>query len=90
MAQIVWTDAALADLQSIRSYIAQFNPATARRIALHLVAASNSLAELSERGRPAEPANRELVAIWPYVIRYRVEGNRVLILRIRHGKRRPE
>lgn len=31
---------------------------------------------------------RELI-VRPYIIRYQVDGNRVLIVRIRHGARRP-
>lgn len=90
MAQIVWTNSALADLQGIRDYIAQFNPTAARHMAARLIAAGNSLATLSERGRPAAQDNRELVAVWPYVIRYRIVGDEVVILRVRHGKRRPD
>lgn len=32
---------------------------------------------------------REAVSIYPYVIRYRVSGNDVVILRVRHTSRRP-
>ena len=32
---------------------------------------------------------RELATIPPYLIRYRVLDDRVLILRVRHGARRP-
>ena len=32
---------------------------------------------------------RELATCYPYVIRYRVDGKTVVILRIRHTSRRP-
>ena len=88
--QVVWTVAARDDLRAIRDYIRQFNPAAARRIAIALVAAADSLTELPERGRPAGTGRREVVSIWPYVIRYQVLGDRVVILRVRHGRQRPD
>ncbi len=32
---------------------------------------------------------RELVSAYPYIIRYRIDGDTVVILRIRHTSRRP-
>ena len=32
---------------------------------------------------------RELVTVSPYIIRYRISGEEVLILRVRHSARRP-
>jgi len=32
---------------------------------------------------------RELVSVRPYIIRYRVLGDQVIILRIRHASQRP-
>ncbi len=83
---IVFTDDALGDLHQIRSYIGQQNPAAASRIAVQLVAACDSLEYLPERGRPGLIAGtRELVAIRPYVIVYRVRADTVEILRVWHG-----
>ena len=30
---------------------------------------------------------REMTTVWPYIVRYRVETDRVVVLRIRHGAR---
>jgi toxin ParE1/3/4 len=87
-AQVVWSDTAIADLEGIRAYIAQFNSRAASRIALALIAASESLANTPEIGRPVGLARRELVTVWPYVIQYRFESGRVDIVRVQHGKRR--
>jgi plasmid stabilization system protein ParE len=76
-------------VQTIREYVGQFNPVAARRIAAALIVAADSLVELPERGRPIGHGRRELAAIWPYVIRYRIVGDAVIVLRIRHGKQRP-
>ncbi len=47
--------------------------------------AADSLEEFADRGRAADERHRELLAVWPYIIRYRIEAKRVVILRIRHG-----
>jgi addiction module RelE/StbE family toxin len=88
--EVVWTDTALANLQVIRAYIRQFNPAAAVKVAQSLVEAANSLSRFPHRGRPVRDTTmRELVTSYPYIIRYRVAGERVIILRIRHTSRRP-
>jgi toxin ParE1/3/4 len=89
MRRIIWSPRATGDLRSIRDYIGQFNPSAASRFAARLVATAESLIDFSERGRPASGKRRELAVVWPYIIRYRVEGDRVVILRIRHGARQP-
>jgi len=87
---VVWTLSALADLADIRRYIAAFNPDAAQRIAARLIAVGNGLVNFPERGRPVPGTDlREATVVYPYIIRYRVDGDRVLILRVRHGMRRP-
>ncbi|MBS0362916.1 MAG: type II toxin-antitoxin system RelE/ParE family toxin [Proteobacteria bacterium] len=87
---IVWSLRARRDLESIRAYIGQFAPLAAQRFALKLVAAVESLAQQPERGRQRHRQVRELVIIRPYIVRYRLEDGRVVVLRIRHGARRPD
>jgi len=54
-----------------------------------LYEAGRGLAVFPYRGRPvAGTMMRELI-VRPYIIRYVVEGARVLIVRVRHGARRP-
>jgi len=86
---VVWTQSAIGDLTGIRQYIGQFNPYAAQRMAESLIAAASGLTDFPERGRPVGPGKRELTVVWPYVIRYRIEGERVVVLRVRHGRRRP-
>ena len=85
--KIVWTDEAVAHLEAILAYIAAFNPAAAQTLGERLIAVADSLAEFSDRGRDAGGGKREMTTVWPYVLRYRVEAERVIILRIRHGAR---
>jgi addiction module RelE/StbE family toxin len=87
---VVWTFSALADVEGIRRYIGNFNPQAARDMADRIIEAGNSLAAFPYRGRAVPGTQlRETTLARPYIIRYRVEPNRVLILRVRHGARRP-
>ena len=87
MRKIVWTEEAIEHLEAIVAYICAFNPAAVIRLGERLIAVADSLAEFSERGRHAGEGRREMTTVWPYVLRYRVEGDAVIILRIRHGAR---
>jgi addiction module RelE/StbE family toxin len=87
--RIIWSPRAAGDLRGIRDYIGQFNPSAAARFAALLVSKAESLADFQARGRAVSGKRRELVVVRPYVIRYRIEADRVVILRIRHGARRP-
>jgi addiction module RelE/StbE family toxin len=84
---VVWTEEAVAHLEAIVEYVEAFNPGAARRLGERLIEAADSLAEFPERGRDAGEGRREIVTVWPYILRYRVEPERVVILRVRHGAR---
>jgi len=87
---VVWAFSALADLEDIRRYIGTFNPQAAQGIAGRMIAVRNSLIDLPNRGRPVLGTElREIAVVYPYIIRYRVDGDRVLILRVLHGRRLP-
>ena len=90
MRDVVWTEEAVANLDAIASYISVFNPASAERLAQRLIALADSLADFAERGRDAGNGRREISVVWPYILRYRVEEQRVIVLRIRHGAQRPD
>lgn len=87
MRKIVWTEEAISHLEAILAYVSAFNPGAASRLGERLIAVADSLAEFSERGRDAGEGRREMTGVWPYILRYRVEGETVIILRIRHGAR---
>ena len=89
MAKVIWSPRALADIDSIRDYIGQSSPLAAQRMAIRLLQAGDSLDLFPRRGRPAARGMRELTVIYPYIIRYRVVGERVDIVRIKHGAQRP-
>jgi toxin ParE1/3/4 len=83
-----WRPAALADIEAIHAYLLPLNPWAARNVAQELAVAGDSLAVFPNRGRPGRGrGTRELLAVWPYIIVYRVEARSVVILRVWHGKR---
>lgn len=91
MIEVVWAETALAHLRAIRSYIEQFNPKAARSVAANLKALGDSLRQFPYRGRPVpgKPRLREMLSAYPYIIRYLIDGDMVVILRVRHSARRP-
>jgi len=58
-------------------------------MAKRLIAAAEALTLFPERGRSISRNRRELTVVPPYLIRYRIYGDRVIILEVRHGARRP-
>lgn len=86
MANVVWRKRALTDLDEIISYIETDDPVAADRIKMRLYALGESLADFPHRGRPAVGGEREMVTVPPYILTYRVEGQAVSIVGIRHGR----
>ena len=82
-----WRTRALADIARITGYVATDNPIAAVRIARELVVAGDSLAVFPRRGRGGlHPGTRELVAVGPYIIVYRIaDTGTVTILRVWHA-----
>jgi len=89
MADVIWRNEALDDLDGIIVYIGQFDPDAADGIGDKLFTLGESLADFPRRGRPAADGTREMVTVPPFVLRYEVDGERVFILPIRHGARQP-
>jgi toxin ParE1/3/4 len=87
---IVWSLRAIGHLADLRSYIARDNPNAANRIAGALLDAVECLAELPNLGRPGRVAGtRELVVPGtPYVIPYRVQGDRLEVIAVFHGRQK--
>ena len=90
MHRIVWSRRAQRDLVGIRDYVSQFAPLAAQRLAARLASAAESLSDHPLRGRSIGRGRRARVAIPPYQIRYRILGEVVEIITIRHGAREPE
>lgn len=89
MAEVVWPERVTEQIAEIIAYIRCDNPIAADGIGDRLFALGESLAEFPDRGRPGPNRTREMTTVWPYVLRYRLRGDIVTILHVRHGRRRP-
>jgi toxin ParE1/3/4 len=87
--KIIWMDAAMYDLRSLRSYIATDNPRAAKGQVLRITSLVMKLADFPFMGRPGRCAStRELVVSkTPYIVMYRLRGQNVEILRVVHSSR---
>ena len=89
--KIAWSPEAVEDLVSLRAYIAEDNPAAARRTVQHLVESIEQLLpdnpQIGRAGRV--PGTRELVIPRsPYIVPYRLQRTTIQILRVYHAARR--
>lgn len=87
--KLKWSPAALADLERLRNFLEPHNPGAARRAAMGLKQASSLLLAHPEIGKRLEGRqDRELFVPFGqrgYVIRYRLNDNEIVILKIWHG-----
>jgi plasmid stabilization system protein ParE len=91
MAEIVWTDPALADLDRIADYIALDNPTAARDLVARVFAHIEQLAEHPESGsKPTELRgfNYRQIVEPPCRIFYRRDGGSVYIVHAMCGEQR--
>jgi addiction module RelE/StbE family toxin len=88
--RVIWTRTAARGIERAYDYLVDFNPRAAVQVMEGLREAGNSLVHFSHRGRRVPGTEmRELVTSYPYIIRYEIIGDAVVILRVRHTARRP-
>ena len=84
-----WSPAAVADVQRLRAFIEPHNSSAARHAAASLKQAASTLLMHPGIGKRLEGRqDRELFVTFGqrgYVIRYRLDGDDLVILRIWHG-----
>jgi len=88
---LVWSPESIHDLIALRAFIAEYDPASAKRVALHILyCVEHLLSENPKLEAPGRvPGTRELVIPkTPYVIPYRVRGSMIEIVRVYHSSRR--
>jgi toxin ParE1/3/4 len=88
---IIWSPEAIEDLVSMRDYIAEDDPAAARRVVLHIIRnVEQLLPDNPQIGRAGRvPGTRELVIPrTPHIVPYRFQHTTIQILRVYHGARR--
>ena len=81
---------AIEHLARLREYTARDNPNAGNRIASALLEAVERLAKLPNLGRPGRVAGtRELVVSGtPYIIHYRLRGDRLEIVAVFHARQK--
>ena len=85
-----WLRRALLDLEGAYSYVATDNPAAAQRLVDQIEEGVRQLSRHPRMGRAGRvPGTRELViAGTPFLVVYRLEADRTVILTVLHGARR--
>src|SRR4051794_35333002 len=91
MAQVVWTTTARGQLLAIRRYIGQDSQAAANRMVSRIMQATKRLEPFPRSARTVpefgRADTRELI-VAPYRVIYRIDGDTVRILAVRHGAQR--
>ncbi len=91
MAQIIWTEPALSDLDAIAEYIALDKPSAAINLVQKVFAKTDQLDQFPELGRkPLEfKESRYLeIIVNPCRIFYRIDGDKVYILYVMRRERK--
>jgi plasmid stabilization system protein ParE len=80
---------ALRDLEQLHAYILEHDPVAADRMVAAVFDSVETLRQFPARGRPGRlPGTRELVVVGtPFLVPYRLEGERLEIVSVLHGAR---
>ena len=89
--KIEWLPGAISDLQRLREFIFPHNRAAANRAVTVIKGSIKTLSRCEYVGKPAEdlPGCYDMAipfGVSGYVLRYRVEGDAVFIVAVKHGK----
>ena len=89
--KIEWSDDALADLDRFATFLRETYPALAERVARELVSKAQVRSELPRSGRALAGRQEYRQVVLRvlnarYVFQYRYAGDRLVILRIFHGR----
>lgn len=90
--RLIWTAVALSNLDDIFAYIAQNNPPAAARLVARIEERLRVLVDHPQIGRPGHvDETREFVITGtPYIVPYRVRGERIEVLAVLHAARSPD
>lgn len=85
--RVLWTDAALEDLNAQTEYIAQYNPSKAAELFQHVLDVVDNLARFPLLGREGRVAGtRELIiGNTPYIVAYRLRDNFAEVVAVKHA-----
>ncbi|RLQ21723.1 type II toxin-antitoxin system RelE/ParE family toxin [Seongchinamella sediminis] len=92
MPRVIYAPAAIRDLERLRAFLRHRNPAAAKRAAQAITQGVRALGLQPHIGRLIDDLPEQF-RDWPidfgdsgYIARYRIDGNTVVILAIRHQK----
>ncbi len=88
--KVAWSRRAVNHLTAVRDYIARENPEAARQIAARILENVDRLVEHPYLGRPGRiVGTRELVIpSTPFIIPYRIKGERLQLIGVFHGRQK--
>jgi toxin ParE1/3/4 len=91
MAQVIWTEPALSDLDAIAEYIALDKPSAAVNLVQKVFSSTDRLEQFPDSGRkpPEFKKSRYLeIIVNPCRIFYRIEGDKVYILYVMRSEKK--
>jgi plasmid stabilization system protein ParE len=90
MAEVIWLPVALDDLQKQFEFLNERDPDVASRAVRTILNGGATLAKFPERGTVIPGTNQRKLRVffgkYGYLLYYRLEGDRVFILRLHHGR----
>ena len=89
--ELIWEPGAVDDLARLREFIEPKNPKAAANAARYIIEATNILLNNPYLGHPLEAIPAFIRLDIPfgkrvYILRYRLEGNKIIIMRIWHSR----
>jgi toxin ParE1/3/4 len=90
MAEVIWTEPALTQLEEILEFIALDKPEAARAVAERIFNATENLSSFVKLGRPIpefQHASYRQVWLKPCWVYYRLDAERVAILHVRRAEK---
>lgn len=87
---VVWSPEALEDVEAIADYIARDSAFYAGAVVEKMLAAAAALDQFPESGRVVPELNQPEIRerfVYSYRLIYRIEGARILVTAVIHGKR---
>ncbi|WP_448950054.1 type II toxin-antitoxin system RelE/ParE family toxin [Labrys neptuniae] len=89
--KVVYAPRALRDLEAVAAYVGDRSASGAKHVLAAIKTSIETLSLFPKIGRVVTPKGHRFIPVlkYPYVIFYRVEGDTLLVLHIRHAARRP-
>jgi toxin ParE1/3/4 len=88
--KLVWTKAAISDLEKLAAYIAEDSEQNAELVEARIHVSARLLSLLPGAGRPGrvKGTRERVISRTPYILVYRLQSKTVRVLRVYHAARR--